>query len=107
MPFKPDEAHVRSAGARTRTPEASPSVQVRKTRPNSSAAITSPRSSDVGPKAALTTAARNAHATRASTSNTRSSSPRPPVRRRKTEAAITSASVFPTVWPRTVPNGVE
>ena len=86
-------------GATTRTPDASPSVHVRKTRPSSSAAITSPRRSDIGPNAALTMAATNAQATRASTSNTRSSSPRPPVRRRNTRAAITSASVFPTVWP--------
>ena len=99
MPFKPAVAHVRRTGATTRTPDASPSVHVRNTRPSSSAAITSPRRSDVGPKAALTMAATNAQATRATTSNTRSSSPRPPVRRRNTRAAITTASVFPTVWP--------
>ena len=107
MPFKPDADQVRMAGARTRTPAASPSVQVRKTRTSSSAGITSPRYSDIGPKAALMMAARNAQTTRASTSKTRSSSPRPPVKRRKTKAATTSASVFPTVWPTTVPNGVE
>ena len=99
MPLKPAAAHVMTAGATTRTPDASPSVHVRNTRPSSSAAITSPRRSDVGPNAALTTAARNAQATRASTSTTRSSSPRPPVKRRNNSAAMTSASVFPTVWP--------
>ena len=68
-----------SAGATTRTPAASPSVQVRKTLPSSSAGITSPSRSDSGPNAALTTAATSAHPTRASTSKTRSSAG-PPTR---------------------------
>ena len=80
---------------------------MRKTRPSSSVAITSPSHSDVGPKAALMTAATSAQAMKARTSRTRSSSPRPSVSRRSSSAATTTATVFPTVWARTVPNGVE
>ena len=97
MPFKPSVAHVSTAGATTRTPEASPSVHVRNTRPSSSAAITSPRRSAVGPNAALTSAASTAQATRATTSATRARSLRPPVKRRNNRAATTSATVLPTV----------
>ena len=106
-PLSPVLAHVRIAGATTKTPAASPSVQVRKTRPSSSGAITSPKRSDSGPNAALTSAATNAHATSASTSATRASEPRPPVRRRSSSAATTSATVFPNVCASTVPSGVE
>ena len=100
-------AHVRITGATTSTPAASPSVQVRNTRPSSSGGITSPSRSASGPNAALTSAATSAQATNASTSATRSSEPRPCVRRRSSSAATTSATVFPTVWASTVPSGVE
>ena len=63
MPRRPAVAHVRINGATTRTPAASPSVQVRNTCPSSSAEITSPSRSDNGPNAALTTAATSAQAT--------------------------------------------
>ena len=107
MPRSPRLAHVRITGATTSTPHASLSVHVRNTRPSSSAGITPPSRSESGPNAALMSAATNAHATSASTSATRSRSPRPPVRRRSSSAAATTATVFPTVWASTVPSGVE
>ena len=91
----PAEAHVRIAGATISTPAVSPSVHVRKTRPRSSSAITSPSHSEVGPKAALMTAATSAQAMKASTSRTRSRSPRPSVSRRSSSAATTSATRVP------------
>ena len=69
--------------------------------------ITPPRRRASGPIAPLITAARTAQATSARTSPTRARSPRPPVRRRSTSAATTSATVFPAVWASTVANGVE
>ena len=107
MPRTPAVAHVSNVGATTSTPAASPSVHVRNTSPSSSVAITPPRRSAVGPNAALTTAATNAQAMNASTSNTRSSPVRPWVSRRISAAATTSAIVFPTVCASTVPSGVE
>ena len=107
IPLVPRVAHVRITGATTRTPAASPSVHVRNTLPSSSAGITSPKRSASGPNAALTSAATSALATNASTSVTRSSPPRPWVRRRSSIAATTSATVFPTVCATTVPSGVE
>ena len=98
---------MRITGATTSTPAASPSVHVRNTLPSSSGEITSPSRSAAGPNAALTSAATSAHATNASTSVTRSSEPRPFVRRRSSIAATTSATVFPTVCASTVPSGVE
>ena len=103
-PFRPELAHVRITGATTSTPAASPSVHVRNTLPRSSGEITSPSRSAAGPNAALTSAATSAHATNASTSVTRSSEPRPFVRRRSSIAAATSATVFPSVCARTVPS---
>ena len=98
---------VSKAGATTSAPAASPSVHVRNTSPSSSVSITPPSASAVGPNAALITAATDAHAMNASTSNTRSSPVRPWMSRRSSMAATTSATVFPTVCASTVPSGVE
>ena len=75
MPRTPLAAQVSTTGATTRTPQKSLSDQVRKTRPNSSAGMTSPRRSEVGPNAALTSATAAAHSTSASTSRVRSMRP--------------------------------
>ncbi len=106
-PFVPMLAQVRITGARTSAPAASPSVQVRNTRPSSSGGITSPARSASGPNAALISAPTSAAATNASTSATRSSDARPSVSRRSSRTAAMIATVFPTVWARTVPSGVE
>jgi hypothetical protein len=63
--------------------------------------------SESGPNAALITAASSAQTTNASTSVTRSSDPRLFVNRRSSHAAVTIATVFPTVCASTVPIGVE
>ena len=73
MPRTPPAAHVSITGAKTSAPQASPSVQVRKTSSSSPVVMMPPRRSDVGPKAALMTAASSAQAMKATTSATRSS----------------------------------
>ena len=65
MPRTPPAAHVSITGAKTSAPQASPSVQVRKTSSSSSVVMTPPRRSAVGPKAALMTAASSAQAMKA------------------------------------------
>ena len=91
----------------TSAPEKSDSHHVRQTSANWSDGMTSPRRSEVAPKLALIRVPTAAAATSANTSPTRSRPVRTPIRRRRSRAATTTSSVLPTVWPSTVPIGVE
>src|SRR3954471_19255117 len=70
-PANPAVVQVSSAGATTRTPDASPRIHVRTTSHNSPASITPPSRRASGPIAPLTTEAKMAQATSARTSATR------------------------------------
>ena len=106
-PLQPRVAQVRISGVTTSAPARSESHHVRQTSPNWSAGMTLPSRSDVAPKLALISVPTAAAATSASTSLTRSRPVRLPISRRSRTAATTTSSVLPTVWPSTVPSGVE
>jgi hypothetical protein len=100
-------AQVSSSGVTTSAPQKSDSHHVRQTSPSSPAEMTFPKRSESGPKHALIRVPAAHAATSARTSPTRSIAGRRPASRRRRTAPTTTSSVFPTVWPRTVPSGVE